>query len=208
MNTQPKPVRVIHELVEESKRGLSLMESAVLPRVQLGPSDIQAADEYIKRHGDYTSYHLLLALRRHATDAYWNIPDVTRAEILCSALAHLTFLNDWGYLDPSESHDGEAAKALLEAGPPGIRCLVSLLDDRRPAPLFGTEEATMSSTYGYRRSDFAGRYLSLLMGMKPSFSSNPEGRKKTLEDLKTKVRKACIATFVPKSMPQNHENGR
>ena len=167
---------MIAELIDEAKRGLSLMESAVLPAVQPGPEDIQAAEEYIGGHKDYTAYHLLFALRRHAPEVYQSISDETKAEILCSALAHQTFLNDWGYLDPDESHDGEAAKALLELGPPAIRCLESLLNDRRPAPLFGTEEATMSSIYGYRRGDFARRYHALLLGKEPSFHAVPEER--------------------------------
>jgi len=179
---------MIQELVAESLRGISAIESAVLPKIQLSPSEILAANDYIRLHGDYTAYHLLLALRRKTPEEYKHIPDTVRANILCSALVHLTYLNDWGYLDPGESHDGESAIALIEIGTDALAYLEPILDDQRLAPLFGTEEATMSWIYRYRRSDFAYRYTSLIKGFTPSFDPKPEERDKEIGYLKTRLR--------------------
>jgi hypothetical protein len=176
----------MRELVAESERGISLMESVALSKVQFRTGDVRAATAYLRLHADYSAYHLLFALRRSAPEVYRDIPKGIRAGILCSALAHLKHLNDWGYLDPRESFDGEAACALLETGASALNCLEPLLDDHRSAPLFGTEEATMSSLYQYRRRDFAYRYVSLISGLRPSFDPKPEERDRKVEQLKAK----------------------
>jgi hypothetical protein len=90
------------------------------------------------------------------------------------------FYNDWGYLEPGGSHDGEAARALLELGPAAANCLRPLLADRSTAPLFGSEEATLSSLYGYRRCDFAYRYLVKLRGGDPAFDRDPAQRDRAI----------------------------
>ena len=183
-NHYHRSASVTQELISESKLGVSLTESRVLPSAQLSPNDIQAAEEYIKAHNDYTAYHLLFALRRKSLEAYKRIPDSTKASILCSALAHLKYLNDWGYLDPAESYDREAAIALVEIGASALRFLEPLLDSQQPAPLFGSEEATLSSVYQYRRSDFAFRYASQILGLDPMFVREPKDRDKMIENLK------------------------
>ena len=91
-----------------------------------------------------------------------------RAEILCAALRTQQYLNDFGYLHPTEhSSDGESARALLETGDAARPCLARLLDDRDPAPLFGSEAATIADMYRFRRRDFAYHYLSRILGSRP-----------------------------------------
>lgn len=134
-------------------------------------------------HPDHTSYHLLFALRRLAGEGYARLPAAVRAQVLCGALGHVSFLNDWGYLEPGESYDGEAAVALLESGKAALDCLRPILGERRPAPLFGSEAAALSSLYAYRRCDFACRYVALLLGLAPTFDSHPERRNVEIERL-------------------------
>ena len=74
-------------------------------------------------------------------------------------------------------HDRTAAQALLELGDAARAPLIALLDDDRPAPLAGSEAATLSALHGYRRSDFAYRYLSKLLGREPA--SPPSRRSAT-----------------------------
>jgi hypothetical protein len=82
--------------------------------------------------------------------------------------------------DPGGSHDGEAAKALLELGDVAVSCLRPLLADSSAAPLFGSEEATLSSLYKYRRCDFAYRYLVKLRGGEPTFDRDPAERDRVI----------------------------
>jgi hypothetical protein len=176
----------IESLVTDSKSGKSLMESASLLG-QFSHGDVDAALTYVLAHPDYTAYHLLFALRRHAREAYDRAAPDTKAAILCDALKRLAYLNDWGYLDAGGSHDGEAATALLELERAALRACASTLDDSQPAPLFGTEEATLSRMYKYRRKDFAYRYLSVILGHQPTFDPDPQKRDADIELLKTDI---------------------
>jgi len=159
------------------------MQSAVLSGFKPAPGEIAAMLEYITTHPDHTAYHSLFAVRRKSPDDYRQVPIIARAQVLCSALTQLTFLNDWGYLDPAGSHDGEAALALLELGKAAVERLVPVLNDSRPAPLFGSEPATLAATYHYRRKDFAYRYLSLILGRAPAFAADPQSRDREIEQL-------------------------
>ena len=181
---------MIDPLVAESKQGTALMKSATLPGIKLSSSDSEVVRDYIISHQDHSAYHLLFALRRHALDAYRQVPNATKALVSADALGHQAYLNDWGYLDPSGSHDGEAAQTLLQLGHDALPPLIPLLDDSRPASLFGSEQAALNSMYNYRRKDFAYRYLALLMGRQPAFDADPRARDAEIERFKSSVLKA------------------
>jgi len=76
---------------------------------------------------------------------------------------------------------------LLALGADAIAPLRKLLDDRREARLFGSETATLSRLYGYRRNDFAYRYLALIRGDTPLFDPSPTARDREIERLKTSL---------------------
>ena len=179
---------MLDRLIEDSKNGLALIESAALAETQLDATSALEARHYVTQSKDATAYHLLFALQTHAPDVYRALPADVRAAVLCGALGQLKWLNDWGYLDPSESYDGRAAKALLETGASALLCLRPLLEDLRPAPLFGSEEATMSHMYKYRRADFAYRYISLISGHEPGFEPNPDQRDPSIRQLAERLR--------------------
>ena len=61
-------------------------------------------------HADFTSYHLMFLLYNYGADVYLGLPKQVIAQILCSSLSNVQFVNDWGYLGPSESYDGIAAQ--------------------------------------------------------------------------------------------------
>ena len=178
---------MLDRLIADSRRHITAMESTSLRNLKSGAVDAGTYADYVKAHPDESSYHVLLALRRLAADDYERLPADVKAGILCSALSTQTHLNDWGYLGPAESYDGEAAQALLRVGGDAKRRLTSLLDDRRPAPLFGGEEATLSSLYHYRRCDFAYRYLSLIIGTVPRFDADTAQRDAAIASLRTRL---------------------
>jgi len=176
---------MVNTLTDESQRGLPLSRSTVLPGLHALPAaTIAQLEAAISARPDRGSYHSLFALRRLAPDAYRRVPEAIRATILADALAHVSFLNDWGYLEPGESLDGEAALAMLELGGHAMQALRPVLDDANLAWLFGTEESTLSRHYGYRRKDFAYRYLTLLAGGRPEFHPDPSHRDRAIEQFK------------------------
>ena len=177
---------VIDELAGASIQGRSLRETAAMVDPGLQATDVSRALERVLHDDEARTYQLLFALRRAAPERAAMIPAERSAAIIISALTRLIYLNDFGYLDPGGSYDGEAAAALLETREEAIPALCGLLDDDRPAPLFGSEEATLSALYGYRRKDFAAYLLSNLLGEHTSFEADPSNRDARIEALRAR----------------------
>jgi hypothetical protein len=104
--------------------------------------------------------------------------------VLCSALSHLTYLNDWGHLAVAP-REGAPARALVETGATALSCLEPLLADRRPAPFFGSADATLATAY--RRADFAYRAAASILGEKPVFHDSVEERDAAIARLRSRL---------------------
>lgn len=87
----------------------------------------------------------LEALRAADPAGYAALPATERAEIYAQALQHATFFNTWGQPGNKLS---ETAHAFAALGDPAVAALAPLLDDRRPAPSSGSQEATLSQMNG------------------------------------------------------------
>src|SRR5262249_3034144 len=125
---------LMNELIADSYCKTTLGDSVPLEKQQLAAAEIPLILDFVEKHKDYPSYHLLFALRRHQLEAYKKIPPEVRAAILCSMLKEMRFFNDW--CDPSDRivdprDISEAEKALLEIGSPAIKYLLPLLSDQR-----------------------------------------------------------------------------
>jgi len=147
----------------------------------LRPGDIPEAMKYIKEHPDYSSYHLLMTLRKYFPIAYGQITSGQKAAILCSNLTTVIAMNDWGDLVPP--WDDKAAKALLELGKDALGPLLPVLKNNTAARLNGSDEATDSIVYHFRRKDYAYRYISLILGRRPEFSEDVRTRDLEIERL-------------------------
>jgi hypothetical protein len=177
---------VVQELIDRSRQGLTLDEGGPFPTASA--ADGLAADEYIRSHNDHSSYHLLFCLKRNFPQRYGDLPESLKADILCDYLSHAKHFNDWGYLAPKEPYDGEAAQALLATGRTALPNLEHLLEDRRSAPLFGSEEASLYNLYQYRRADFAYRYICLLLHFPPAFARSPTERDVKIQHMQSTLR--------------------
>lgn len=178
---------LVDRLVAASEDGLMLAQAPDYRSAHFSDSDAAEALGQLGARPDATSYHLLLSLRRNAPEAYKEVPPETRTAVIADALRTQGNLNDFGHLGPGGGYDGPAARALVEIGEPAIKPLLALLSDARPAPLMGSEEATLSSDHGYRRSDFAFRYLSLLLGREPKFAPTPAERDPAIAALRSEL---------------------
>lgn len=179
----------VQKLVDESTKKKAIEESRLLVANPLLDSDVREALAYIRSHVDYSSYHLLLALRKYYPGVYKKISSEEKSAILCSALNNTICLNDWGVLKARDSFDDQSAKALLETGKVALKYLAPMLDNDSPALLSGSQEAFTSEVYGYRRKDFAYRYASLILGKSPVFRDDPKQRDKDIEALKAELKK-------------------
>ena len=175
---------VVEDLLSDGQAGLLLGQSAAFEGAGFGDEDARAAAARIAERPDAAVFHLLMALRREAPDAYREIPAEARAEALTAALRDLPELNDFGGMEPDgHGHDGPAAQALLELRDAARGPLTELLGDTRPAPLAGSEAATMARTYGYRRCDYAYRYLCKLLGRDARFAAAVADRDRAIAEL-------------------------
>jgi hypothetical protein len=182
----------IDALVADAEAGLPLGISEAFETARFDAADARAAADRIRARADASSLHLLLALRREAPDVYRELSPQVRAAVLVDALREVPQLNDFGWMEPGgDGQDRTAARALLELGDAAREPLAALLDDDRPAPLAGSEAATMSHLYGYRRSDFAYRYLARLMGRDPSCAADPGDRDGAIRALRDELRRSA-----------------
>jgi hypothetical protein len=172
---------IVARLLEDSRDELLLGQSEAFEDAAFDPATADAAAREVAARGDASAFHLLMALRESAPDAYEALPAALRAAVLTDALRTQPQLNDWGYLEPAGGYDGPAAVALLETGDAAVAPLRTLLDDDSPAEMTGSEIAEMAHRLGYRRKDFAYRYLSLLLGREPRFDADPAARDRAIE---------------------------
>jgi hypothetical protein len=73
---------------------------------------------------------------------------------------------------------------LIDIGIDALPSLQPILDDDRPARLFGSQIAVHASIYNYRRKDYAYRYISRILGREPVFKDSPAERDKDIASLK------------------------
>jgi hypothetical protein len=180
---------LVEALVAEGEAETPLGISNAYRSASFDGETARAAADQLQRRPDASALQLLLALRREAPDTYQQVPAELRAQVLVSALRDLPFLNDFGWMEPDgHGHDRTAAQALLELGDAARAPLAELLDDDRPAPLSGSEAATLSSVYGYRRCDFAYRYLCKLLRRDAPFAGDVAARDAAIAALRKELR--------------------
>jgi hypothetical protein len=176
---------IVERLLEDSREDLLLGQSEAYADASFDDASSAAAFREVVERGDASAFHLLMALRDAAPAAYEAIPPDVRAAVLVDALRTQPQLNDWGYLEPGgDGYDGPAADALLDTGDSAVPRLLPLLDDASPAEMTGSEIAEMAHRYGYRRKDFAYRYLALLRGREPVFSEDVADRDRAIAELR------------------------
>jgi hypothetical protein len=176
----------LKECVLAAKREDGLAESKELFN-QLTTNECDAAAVYVTQNPTRLSYHLLMGLRYKAPATYEALSVSVKAAILCDALRHASRMNDWGLLDPDDSIDGTLGKALLQLGLVAVPYLRPLLSDRSSVALEGSQESTESAYYGYRRADYAYRYITLIRNEKYVFSPDPLERDKQLRRLQQEL---------------------
>jgi hypothetical protein len=179
----------IDRLLADAGDDLLAAESAAFANARFDdPAERERAVALLSEQPGARGILLLLALRREAPDAYEAIPASARAQVLVGALRERAALNDFGYIDENGGLDRAAGEALLELGDAAAAPLAAELDDREPAQLEGSEEATLADVYCLRRADFAYRLLARLLGRRPEFDPDPAVRDEHIADLKRRTR--------------------
>ena len=163
----------------------------------LSESELRHGADYVRAHPDETSFHVLLIVRSRSPRIYEDLPLDTRAKVICDAMAQLMLLNEFGCLEPKDPYDGPAAKALIEIGGPALLRLRPLLDDERPALLWGGEEAMLTEEYQLRRADYAYRSATLILGREPVFHEDINLRDQLLAELRAELDTTLVLPAAP-----------
>ncbi|HVK77850.1 MAG TPA: hypothetical protein VM734_31305 [Kofleriaceae bacterium] len=123
----------------------------------------------------------LEALRLADPSAYAAVPAAERAAAYAAALAHSTYFNAWGQPGMQLS---DTAHAFAGLGADAVPTLTPLLDDLRPAPAHGSQDATLSRMNGNRVCDFAWVLIQEARGQAYAYLTAPADRDREIAALK------------------------
>lgn len=147
----------------------SLAYSELLSR---GPAAAESLQRAMVKP-DHTSLLGLLALRKLDPRRYAEVPQSFRVAVLADSLGTAKLFNTWGI--PGQ-YGTDAAAAFAAEGDAGVRALMVLLRDTRPAPVWGSEGAAVSLLYGFRVCDYAWWIIREARGEKGDVAQSPAAR--------------------------------
>lgn len=123
--------------------------------VSRGPQVGKELASFIKAP-DRASFLTLVALRKVNTDVYQAVDRQVAVRILIDALRTSKYFNTWGL---PHLYWEDAAKAIMEQGNLAVEPLKALLQDKREAPVWGSEEVMEYRRFKYRVCDYAWALL-------------------------------------------------
>lgn len=127
--------------------------------------------------------HAMLALeglRAADPETYASLPAADRAAIYAEALGASGTFNAWGLPGFALTDTADAVVALGRDAIPALR---PLLADERPAPLFGSQDATTSTAYGNRVRDYAFVLIAEILGTPYEYDESPAARDARIDAL-------------------------
>ena len=103
----------------------------------------------------------LLLLRKLHEKEYLALPAEERASVLTDALQNSRMFNLWGLPD---LYLEDSSKALIETGKAAEPALRRMLQDTRPAPVYGSKQYMVYKHYNFRVCDYALFFLKRIQG--------------------------------------------
>src|SRR5437016_5241971 len=82
--TGHKEMDTVQKFVDESVKKKAVAESDLLRKNLLLAGDLPVALDYTKKHPDFTSYHLLFAIKKYFPGSYAELTNADKAAILSS----------------------------------------------------------------------------------------------------------------------------
>src|SRR5258707_10232708 len=122
---------------------------------------------------DRSSLLTLLVVRKASSSAYNSIETAKRVAVLTESLRTSKSFNTWGMPHVKWEY---AAESLIAEGQAAEKPLTALLEDRREAPVWGSEDYLEYEQYKYRVCDYAWALLAAIRKQQIEISPNPEVR--------------------------------
>ncbi|MEO6632665.1 MAG: hypothetical protein ABIN13_13115 [Mucilaginibacter sp.] len=145
--------QLTEQLSKESVKGLEPFNSMAYKELTSRKSvAIDTIQNAVVKKADRSSLLSLLAVRKLSPPVYQKLDAQVKASVYVDALRSAKTFNTFGL---PHSKWEEAAQAIAEAGPVTTRALEALLTDKRPAPMWGSEDYMEYKLYNYRVKDYA-----------------------------------------------------
>ena len=168
------------ELAAESRKGVEPFNSAawreaVSRGAEIGP-DLRRLIEGAAP--DPTQLLALVALHKVSADDYRALDSSLRGAVLVESLRTSKMFNTWGI--PHLFWE-EPARMIVEEGAAIDPLLRKLLEDRRPAPVWGSEGSSAGKEFQYRVCDYAWALLNEIQGIKIEIPADPQQRDASIQ---------------------------
>jgi hypothetical protein len=172
--------QLVNELQKDADRGTEPFNS--MPYSELVSRGDRAASELhsLLRQADRSDFLSLLALRQMDSTLYLKLDPLFRVGVLVNALKMSEFFNAWGL---PHLYWEDAAQAIIDEGRAAEDELKQLLDDQRPAPMWGSDEVIEYRMYSYRVRDYAWALLKEIRGEELDIPTDPKIRDELISDL-------------------------
>lgn len=144
--------QLLGELEQDAAKGREPFNAPAFREIVKRKDAAQALFTSIAGGMSQREYFKLMALKRLGSDLYAKVPARQGAAILTDALARSETFNAWGI---PNNYWETSARAIIEYGAESVPYLERLLDDTRPAPVWGSEEAMIYQQYQFRVRDYA-----------------------------------------------------
>lgn len=175
------PAELAVELKSESEHGREPFNSmAFAEAVHRGEAAAPALAAAITTD-DRSSLLTLLAVRAASRATYDTIAPERRVNILVDALRTSPAFNTWGMPHAKWEY---AAQSLAGEGDLAVRKLTPLLEDKRPAPTWGSEDRMQYEQYKYRVCDYAWALIAAIRQQKIEIPRDPAARDREIAGLK------------------------
>jgi hypothetical protein len=168
------------ELVQESQKGREPFNSMAFAELISRGENGAATLSSLLTKPEGGSLLGLLALKQMNRTRYTELQQGFRINILVEALKGAKFFNAWGL--PHVRWEA-AATALIEEGAAAERPLFSLLEDKRAAPVWGSEDFAEYQRYKYRVCDYAWGILREITKTVGAIPESPEERDRLIEEM-------------------------
>jgi len=178
MNTAQLFEILQQESIEGKEPYNSMAYSELVSRGEQAAPELQS----LLRNDDQSSLLGLLALREMDQTLYRQLDSAFRINVLVDALQNSKYFNTWGL---PHLYWEEAAQSIIDEGEAAQEPLMLLLDDTRPAPMWGEEEVVESNAYAYRVRDYAWALILAIRGNDLAIPTDPAQRDELIKEMQS-----------------------
>lgn len=167
-------------LQQDSERGREPWNSLAVAEVQRRGAEVAPGLAEFVKERDRSSFLTLMGIRAVNKDVYARIEPDLRIGILVDTLGKAESFNAFGL---PHLYWEDPANAIIEEGPAAEKDLFPLLDDKRPAPMWGEEQVLEYEAYQYRVADYALALIRAIRGEREPVPQDPAARDDLIQQL-------------------------